>query len=165
MRDVYVISGQSLDMDVYYLYKEEDMTMKKTFVCAAALTFLCSMGVAGISLALDKGSSEMVLKSTVDPAKKEKPALFPHAQHQKAFICGTCHHSQNTDGTQATYKDGQKIEQCDACHNTTSGMITSLNTFKKAAHTLCIGCHKELKASAETTGPTKCNGCHQKNLK
>lgn len=137
----------------------------KTRLTVLSVLLLSFVMFAGITQAEDKGPAEIVLKSTVDPAKKAKPAFFPHAQHQKAFVCGTCHHSKGADGKQVVYKEGQKIQQCDTCHNTTSGMIDSLNTFKKTAHTLCKGCHTELKRSAETYGPTKCNGCHRKDLK
>ena len=138
--------------------------MKRVFSILSILLFSLVM-LAGMTQAEDKGPAEIVLKSTVDPAKKAKPAFFPHARHQKKFVCATCHHSNGVDDKKVAYKEGQKIEKCDSCHNTTSGMIEPLNTFKKTAHTLCKGCHKELKQSGEAAGPTKCNGCHRKDLK
>jgi hypothetical protein len=119
------------------------------------------------SQAGDKGPAEIVLKSTVDPAKKAKPAFFPHAEHQEKFDCGTCHHSKGADGKQVAYKEGRKIEKkCDACHNTKAeGMNPKLNTFKNAAHARCKSCHKSMKKEGKETGPTKCAGCHKKDLK
>jgi hypothetical protein len=129
-----------------------------TLICCLAL-------LAGIGLATEKGPAEIILKSTVDPAKKAKPAFFPHAMHQENFDCATCHHSKGDDGHQAAYTEGQKIEKCDSCHNTKAGMDKKLATFKKAAHVRCKGCHKALKKEGKKAGPTKCNGCHKKNLK
>ena len=138
--------------------------MKKSLAVLIALVFGLTI-FAGMSLAQEKGPAEIVLKSTVDPASKDKPAFFPHAVHQKQFDCGTCHHGKDADGKQVAYKEGQKIEKCDVCHNTKSGMNEKLNTFKKAAHARCKVCHKKLKKEGKKAGPTKCNGCHRKGLK
>ena len=138
--------------------------MKNTLYLACAILITCFI-LGGTSLAADKGPAEMVLQSTVDPAKKPKLAFFPHAQHQETFDCGTCHHGKDDSAQQVAYSDGQKIEKCDACHNTTSGMEKKLNTFKKAAHARCKACHKALKKAGKEAGPTKCTGCHKKDLK
>jgi len=138
--------------------------MKKTVSVLSAMLLTLAMA-AGICLAMDKGPEELVLKSTVDPAKKEKLAFFPHAQHQGEFDCATCHHGKDTAGKQAAYTEGQKIEKCESCHNTKAGMDEKLDTFKKAAHARCKECHKALKKEGKEAGPTKCNGCHKKDLK
>ena len=139
--------------------------MKKSLYILSTLLFSLAL-LAGISqAAADKGPAEIVLKSTVDPAKKAKPAFFPHARHQEAFDCATCHHAKDADGKQVAYKEGQKIEKCDACHNTKSGINEKLDTFKEAAHARCKACHSEMKKAGKHTGPTKCTGCHRKGLK
>jgi hypothetical protein len=134
--------------------------MKKflVFVVALALSlgFAITAGVAG-----DTGPEEMVLKT----AEAKKPALFPHAKHQQmeGVTCATCHHSKGDDGKQAAYEEGQKIEKCVTCHNADMAN-EKLNSFKGAAHGLCQTCHKEKKA-AGMAAPTKCSGCHPKDLK
>jgi Zn finger protein HypA/HybF involved in hydrogenase expression len=40
-----------------------------------------------------------------------------------------------------------------------------LDSFKKAAHARCKECHKNLKKEGKPAGPTKCGGCHKKDLK
>ncbi len=132
--------------------------MKKTLICGVALAFLCSLGLAGMSMAGDKGPAEITLESTVDPAKKPKPALFPHAKHQETLKCAECHHTKGDDGKQVAYSEGMKIEKCETCHNKAAGMPDKLQTFKDAAHKNCKSCHKE-------TGKkelTKCTTCHPK---
>ena len=134
--------------------------MKKTLICSVALAFLCTTGLAALSMAQDKGPAEIVLKSTIDGAKKAKPALFPHAKHQETLKCGDCHHSKGADGKQVAYTEGQKIEKCESCHNKAAGMPKGLQTFKDVAHKKCKGCHK-----AKDKALTKCGVCHKKGLK
>jgi tRNA(Ile2) C34 agmatinyltransferase TiaS len=141
--------------------------MKKLCSILTAL-IMSSFFLTGISLAADKGPAEIVLRSTVNPASKTKLAFFPHAIHQGNFECATCHHGKGDDGKQVSYTEGQEIEKCESCHNkdaVASGMPKELETFKKAAHGLCKECHKKLKAEGKKAGPTKCNGCHRKDLK
>lgn len=136
--------------------------LKKSFVLAIVIAVALSFAIAaGVVIASDKGPEEMVLKT--DAAKK--PALFPHAKHQKmeGATCAECHHSKGADGKQAAYVDGQKIEQCVTCHNADMPNET-LNSFKKAAHINCKDCHKT-KAAEGLAAPTKCAGCHPKDLK
>jgi hypothetical protein len=132
--------------------------MKKVLICGVALAFLCSLGLAGMSLANDKGPAELTLESTIDKAKKVKPAHFPHAKHQEKLKCGKCHHTKGADGKQAAYSEGMKIEKCESCHNKAAGMPKGLETFKNAAHKNCKGCHKKTGNKALT----KCGICHPK---
>ena len=120
--------------------------------------------IAAICQAADKGPTEMILESTVDPANKKKLAFFPHAKHQGKFDCATCHHSKDADGKQVPFQEEQKIEKCASCHNTKAGINEKLDTFKKAAHARCRTCHKELKKAGREYGPTKCTGCHLKKI-
>lgn len=129
--------------------------MKKTLICGVALAFLCSTGLVAMA---DNGPAEITLTSTIDKAKKAKPAVFPHAKHQEKLKCGECHHRKGADGKQAPYEEGQKIEKCESCHNKAAGMPKGLQTFKDVAHKNCKSCHKE-------TGNkklTKCGTCHPK---
>ena len=138
--------------------------MNKPYLMCTAF-FLGLLITAGVALAADKGSEEMTLRSTVDPAKKAKLAFFPHAVHQGNFECAKCHHSADDAGKQISYSDDMAILKCESCHNKASSMPKKLSTFKKAAHELCKGCHVELTKEGKKAGPTKCNGCHRKDLK
>lgn len=129
--------------------------MKKTALCAA-LAMAVGLGFTVNATAADKGPADITLQVTKDAGAKPKPAVFPHAKHQEKFACAECHHSKGADGKQVAYKDGQKIEKCETCHNKAAGMTNAkVATFKDAAHTNCKGCHTEKKA------PTKCDACHK----
>ena len=136
---------------------------KKTIVCLTAFAFLA--GFTGINSAMaetDKGPEDMVLQATVDPAKKPKPATFPHKKHQDneefKITCGDCHHTKDAEGKQAAYTDGMKIEKCETCHFKAAGLEKKISTFKEAAHTNCQGCHKEKIKDWKK----KCKECHKK---
>ncbi len=132
--------------------------MKKIALYAVATALVMGLAFTGASFATDeKGPAELTLTSTVDPAKKAKPAVFPHAKHQEKLKCAECHHSKGADGKQVAYVEGQKIEKCESCHNKAAGMPKKLTTFKEAAHANCKSCHKKTdKALA------KCGVCHPK---
>jgi len=137
--------------------------MKK--IIYATLTLLPGMLLAvSISLAGDKGPPEIILKSSLDPASRSKPAFFPHAIHQGNFPCAVCHHGKGEDGKQIPFAEDMKVEKCESCHNTASGMNPEYDTFKEAAHGRCKECHQKLSAEGKKAGPTKCNGCHRKDL-
>ena len=130
--------------------------MKKALICGVVLSFFCTVGLAVISVASDKGPAEITLESTIDKATKPKPAVFPHAKHQESLKCAECHHSKDADGKQVAYVEGQEIAKCESCHNKAAGMPAGLQTFKDAAHKNCKDCHKAKGA------PTKCDACHPK---
>ena len=132
--------------------------MKKITLCAMATALAVGLCFTGASFASDdKGPAEMVLESTIDKAKKAKPAIFNHAKHQETLTCGDCHHSKGADGKQVAYVEGQKIEKCESCHNKAAGMPAKLTTFKEAAHANCKACHK-----AKDKKLAKCSVCHPK---
>lgn len=137
--------------------------MKKTLICATALTFLACVAFTGSAFA-DNGPADITLESTIDKAKKAKPAVFPHAAHQtqKDMTCGTCHHGA-ADGKQVAYTDGMKIEKCESCHNKAAGMPKKVESFKAAAHANCKGCHSTTaKADPSKAALKKCATCHPK---
>ena len=138
--------------------------MNRTYPIITAI-FLGLLVTASAALAVDKGPEEIILRSTVDPAKKAKLAFFPHAVHQGNIECATCHHTKGDDGKQVEYTEEMKIGKCESCHNKAAGMPKKLETFKKAAHERCKTCHTKLKKEGKKAGPTKCNGCHRKDLK
>ncbi len=130
--------------------------MKKLTVLLVMTVAICMIGI-GVSVATDKGPAEMVLESTVDPAKKPKPAVFPHGEHQASLTCADCHHAKSDDGKRVDYTDGQKIEKCESCHNKAAGMSKKLATYKGAAHAMCKKCH-----ASNSKDLAKCGVCHPK---
>jgi len=133
-------------------------SMKKALICGLALAFLCSTGLVSLVMASDHGPEVITLLSTTDHARKPKPVIFPHAEHQGRLDCKICHHTKGPDGKQVAYTDGMKIEKCETCHNPTSSMPKSLNSLKKVGHKRCKGCHKK----SGNKKLTKCKTCHSK---
>ena len=137
--------------------------MKKVLFCGVALAFLCSLGLAGMSIAGDKGPAEI----TVNPNGK-KPAAFPHAKHQEKFKCGECHHAKGADGKQAPYTEGMKIEKCETCHtgDMLKGQVKGKSAMQRAGHGNCLACHKaKAKKDSSLKKITKCSTCHPKKKK
>lgn len=128
-----------------------------TLAVAAAIT-LCFAFVTTNDAAANAGDAEMVLKT----AKAKKPAAFPHKKHQDMFECSQCHHTKDATGKQGPYVAGEE-KKCESCHNKDMAN-DKLNDFKKAAHANCKECHKKA-AKDGKNAPTKCTGCHVKDLK
>ena len=136
--------------------------MKKTLICATALAFLTCVAFTGSAFATEKGPADITLESTIDKAKKAKPAIFPHAKHQETLKCTDCHHGA-ADGKKVDYTDGMKIEKCESCHNKAAGMPKKLETFKAVAHKNCKGCHSDIaKADPSKKALKSCKACHPK---
>lgn len=131
--------------------------MNKTLICSVFVAFCCTPYSLGKATTADKGSLEIPLQSTIDPAKPANPARFPHGAHQARLECKTCHHGMSAEGKRLSYVEGQKIIQCETCHNSNADLPDKISTFKNAAHTLCLGCHR--KNSPELV---KCTVCHKK---
>jgi hypothetical protein len=131
--------------------------MKKTLLLSVFVACCCIPFSLGEATTADKGSMEMTLQSTLDPAKPANPVQFPHGAHQARLECRTCHHSKTAEGKRLSYVEGQKIEKCETCHNSKAGLPEKLSTFKNAAHTLCQGCHRKNKPEL-----VKCSVCHKK---
>jgi len=135
--------------------------MKNSYVLAVSAVLVMGLCFTGFSIASDdKGPAEMTLTSTIDPAKKAKPAIFPHGKHQEKLKCADCHHSASADGKQVAYVEGQEIHKCEKCHNKGTKMPKKLSTFKGAAHANCKSCHKKKDKKL-----AKCTVCHPKKKK
>ena len=98
------------------------------------------------------------------------PTNFNHDKHMEQFSCDVCHHSKNSDGTKGPYIEGEE-QTCVTCHNSkdmSDSLVKGseqLNSYRGAAHTLCVGCHYTLLREAKPSGPTKkgngkCLACH-----
>ena len=57
--------------------------IRKSLVCIIFALFI-SLPMIGIA---DNGPADMTLQAEKDKAKKPKPAVFPHAQHQETITC------------------------------------------------------------------------------
>jgi hypothetical protein len=121
------------------------------------LLVVCTLfAVCAYATEKDKGPESMMLHSTLDPAKKPKPAFFPHAEHQERQHCSECHHGKGADGKQVPYMEGQTIAKCESCHNSKAeGMSTDYNTFQKVGHARCRECHRQTDVTL-----VKCSVCH-----
>ena len=142
----------------------------RTLVFGVVSVFLLVGLYAHLAVGADKGPADMVLQTTKDKASVPKSAIFPHALHQAAYACGTCHHTKK-DGKQSPYVEGMTIQKCEECHFSGSGMpsedddakgIVKLDSFKDAAHARCRACHnKEKAAKPELNAKWKgCLPCH-----
>jgi hypothetical protein len=120
---------------------------------------------------------------------KRNSVEFPHTSHFK-FPCRKCHH---------TWKGDAAIVNCttSGCHDVTvspikskkkgSKKVKAMRYYKTAYHTLCIGCHRDIKLKNKALeesnrkliyklrypgrkptyklqyhGPTSCSRCHPK---
>jgi predicted CXXCH cytochrome family protein len=88
---------------------------------------------------------------TLQTESKRKPADFPHRQHQDSYACTVCHHAKD---------EVMVIDKCGSCH-TLDISNPDVNSYKKAAHKLCKGCHKVVNKEG-SEAPIKCSGCHIK---
>jgi hypothetical protein len=141
--------------------------LKKIFGCSVVALFVFYGAASVISAAVDTGPAEITIVSST--SKKPKPAVFPHKKHQDTLKCAECHHS-NTDGKQVAYKEGQKIEKCESCHNKdvlagkTKGKL-KLDTIKGAGPGNCLECHKAMAKkdpALKERKIDKCKACHPK---
>jgi hypothetical protein len=106
------------------------------FLAGTAYGIEVSIGPADITLETESG---------------RKPADFPHRQHQESYSCTACHHANEGVMT---------IDKCANCHNKDIDNA-SVNSFKKAAHSMCKDCHKKVNDEG-MDAPIKCSGCHTK---
>ncbi|MFH1983795.1 MAG: sulfate respiration complex hexadecaheme cytochrome HmcA [Pseudomonadota bacterium] len=85
--------------------------------------------------------------------------LSLHYRHDKAMAnkCETCHHAYN-ETTEKLYYDKGKEGSCRYCHGETS--VKKRISFRLAAHTDCISCHRQKAAEKKVAGPVECKGCH-----
>ena len=88
---------------------------------------------------------------TLQTESKRKPADFPHRQHQDSYACTVCHHAKD---------EVMVIDKCASCH-TLDISNPDVNSYKKAAHKQCKGCHKVVNKE-DSKAPIKCSGCHIK---
>ena len=149
-----------------------------------AVLCLAISGIFGATLSISSDNSEenMIVPMGIielQPPKgvEQKRAIveFPHAVHF-SNACQACHH---------TWEGTEQIKGCmtSGCHDLTEAQtkskdpLVTIRYYKKAYHEMCIGCHREIKASNKklelsgraiegtlpAAGPTGCIECHPKD--
>lgn len=81
-----------------------------------------------------------------------KPAIYDQN-------CGACHHAYDRKLKRTVYREGVE-ESCRYCHK--EKKIDDVRSYRNAAHTSCLNCHRRLTAMSIKTGPVDCTGCHSR---
>ena len=115
------------------------------FIVIGLIALFIAGNAFGVEVSI--GPADIVLQTE----SKKKPARFPHRQHQDAYGCTACHHAKD---------EVMVIDKCASCH-TLDISNPDVNSYKKAAHKLCKGCHKVVNKE-DSEAPIKCSGCHIK---
>lgn len=150
------------------------------------LLLLCALGLVVLGVAggiAGEAEDQMTVPMgtiTLEPPEtveaKKAAVDFPHATHF-VYDCKTCHHKWvpveviqgcQTSGCHDLDKAPEKAEL-------SSDPTLAQRYYKKAYHSLCITCHKDIKAKNKTlegnllaqsklqkSGPTGCVACHPK---
>ena len=148
--------------------------LKKILVCSVVSMFVLCGSVISSLATVDNGPAE--IKVEYPDSAKPKPAIFPHAEHQKTLACAECHHGM-TDEQKIAYDpenpDKFAIKKCWECHtgDTLAGKKSGklkLDTIKGAGHGNCLACHKQMAkedAALKAKKIDKCAACHPKKKK
>ncbi|MFZ5571091.1 MAG: cytochrome c3 family protein [Thermodesulfobacteriota bacterium] len=135
---------------------------KKGFWYIAPLALVALLAMALPILSADEETDPF-------PDRQRPPVNFLeeyHDAHMESQECLACHHK---------YEDGENVLdesdleednpdiRCASCHNASSD--NDPTDPMEAYHRQCMGCHDELSAKGEETGPSLCGECHirQKN--
>ena len=114
----------------------------------------------------------ITMESKVYPKHTKGLVTFSHKEHvdHKDIGCTDCHH--NEKGDKNTWKEGDEVQKCEACHpkvgKPPKGMKKTEKVkeyHKEALHKNCKGCHKEMIDKDSEMGKTLlkgCTGCHPK---
>jgi hypothetical protein len=125
-------------------------------------------------------ADEIIINSSLYPEHTYDLTKFTHKKHQDDYKieCNECHHvyngkpplAGNPKDKKNTYKEGDKVQKCQECHDELSiKNLKKLPEDKKkrnlelAYHNNCIGCHKKLKKQDKKKYkkiPTTCKKCH-----
>lgn len=150
-------------------------------LCMVILLVIAATGF-GLSAAIGSEAEEMVvplgeltINAPDDVETKRAAVTFPHNVHFD-YACNRCHHMWEHDTAVLSCSTAD-------CHDATlsplkaaaeGDEIEPYQYYKTAYHTLCIGCHKEIKANnlklersmgklpeqLPAAGPTGCVECH-----
>ncbi len=101
-------------------------------------------------------------------AIKFKPEVFEtyDKNDQNDKNCGACHHVYDEKLEKTVYKKGEE-GSCRYCHKETSADDTTKaddpRSYRSAAHSSCVNCHKDLSEKKKDAGPVECAGCHSRS--
>ena len=139
--------------------------MKKSALTWAGILFVSVLGLALCIEAKDTGKivehrSDLI---TIDTLKSfgdlERPeVIFLHDLHTEALEknnkdCSTCHLSEKSSKDRLSFKF-KRLEDTDK------------KQVMDIYHAECMGCHKEISASGQTSGPIEvCGQCHKENTR
>lgn len=144
---------------------------KSALLLVVIAFFLCGSIVAAEDEMCVPMGEIPIAKLAQEPKRSE--VVFPHNKHF-SYTCQQCHHKWDSQTS---------ITGCQTsgCHDLASKPDTSdsaelVRYYKEAYHSMCIGCHKDLKQQYEAVenslmgatdklpvpGPTSCNKCHPK---
>lgn len=114
--------------------------MKKEIMIVLVIGLMV-MAMAAIAAEMNMGAATLVI-----PGGSKADITLPHQTHQKVLDdCDKCHNLYPEEaGVIASRKE--------------SGALKKTQVMKE-----CLGCHKEMAAAGEKTGPTRCDGCHQQS--
>ncbi len=73
--------------------------------------------------------------------------------------CSTCHHQYNEKTKETFYVQGEE-GSCFYCHK--SIKKDGIRSIGEASHDSCVKCHQTFKSKNIASGPTSCEGCHDK---
>jgi hypothetical protein len=121
--------------------------MKKWLYLMIAVAFL-----AGGILSLALAQPDSVVINDKFPKKLKNPVTLSHKLHiDKGVACTDCHHTWKKE-------ESKTPQKCVECHKADD---TGEKGLKRAYHSQCMDCHKNLAKQGKPTGPTtKCSGCH-----
>ena len=139
------------------------------------LTLISAVGIVLVvsgARAAQETPDTVQMNSSVYKTHRQPIVTLEHKKHAADYgiACTDCHHVYE-DGKN-TWKEGDSVEGCDACHDkdkpspderrTMSEAEKMKNFHYEAIHENCKGCHMELKKAGKPTGPVSCSRCYVK---
>lgn len=156
--------------------------MRKRLIIMAAALILLNVFTGVIWAEEDEmcvPMGEITLKALA--TKPERAVVeFPHTKHFN-YSCTECHHKwikeESIQGCTASGCHDSAQAPKDANGTPSTDALLQIKYYKNAYHTMCLGCHKEIKrknkeleasqisndAKLAAVGPTGCIQCHPKD--
>lgn len=97
-----------------------------------------------------------IFNKSVYSKKRKGLVRFTHKKHVEKYgaTCKQCHHNEKYDRKVNSWKQGDPVQSCRACHKLEGA--PRMYKLQKAYHRQCKDCHKK-----QGKGPYKrCNDCH-----
>lgn len=73
--------------------------------------------------------------------------------------CGACHHIYDEEREKTIYREGEE-GSCRYCHK--AQKVEKTRSYRDAAHTDCVNCHRRIAEAGGDAGPFDCRGCHSR---